>query len=121
MAPVCLDNAIFYNPSAVTAIAAGAEYANPSKQRQGRCSSPLPELPDPATDKERDCPSAMCGQILGQPITIPSDSESDVSEAASSDAERDNAEQSDSTLPSINTLSKRQGRTSRRGTFYSLF
>merc|ERR1712000_120654 len=33
----------------------------------------------------------------------------------------DNAEQSDSTLPSINTLSKRQGRTSRRDSLDSLF
>jgi len=105
----------------VTAVAAGAEYANPSKQRQGRCSSPLPEPPAPPTDKERDCPWAMYGQMLDQPITIPSDSESDVSEAASSDADRDHAEQSDSTLPSINTLLKQQGRTNRRDSFDSLF
>ena len=76
----------------MTAVAAGSEYANPSKQRQGRCLSPLPEPPAPPNDKERDCPSAQYGQMLEQAITIPPDSESDVSEAASSDAGRDNAE-----------------------------
>lgn len=121
MAPVCLDKQVFWRPLAGTAVAAGSEYVNPSKQRQGRYSSPLPEPAAPPTDNEHHCPSALYGQMLEQAIIIPSDRESDVSEAASSDADLDNAEQSDSTFPSINTLLKQQDRTSRRGTLYSPF
>jgi hypothetical protein len=63
-------------------------------------------------------PSAFHG--LDKPIYIPSDIESDVSDIDTSDADQDDREPSDSTLPSIDTLVKQQGYTSRRGTLWLL-
>ncbi|RBA10217.1 hypothetical protein FPRO05_06153 [Fusarium proliferatum] len=116
MTAISLDNVSFWAPSALQ----GAK--DPSR-RQQRHPDPSfsPELPLLPTQEQFEEPWTQSGHTQNDPISILSDADSEVSAAERRYPNEDDGEDSDSTLPSINSIvaslaEVRPGKSSRTAT-----